>query len=161
MLSYVSGIRSKYRLSSYMYIHDEMYKVIDNWDILLIVLSHYFNSFICNGMVNISEYLKHYNRDHLYSLVESYVGPVQYRLYGDFLFLLIEEDLRCPSLRYFGWVGTPITWRNLKTLALFEHTAVRCNYVVVNGLNHSATDVLQRAGICQLLYAYIVIDITV
>jgi hypothetical protein len=34
-------------------------------------------------------------------LIGFYVTPKQYRSFGDFPALLVEEDLRCPSVHYF------------------------------------------------------------
>jgi hypothetical protein len=36
-----------------------------------------------------------------------YVTPTQYRSYGDVPALLVEEDLRCPSMHYYRHEQAP------------------------------------------------------
>jgi hypothetical protein len=40
-------------------------------------------------------------------LIGFYITPSQYRLYCNIPALLVEEDLRCPSVRYFRYKQAP------------------------------------------------------
>jgi hypothetical protein len=45
--------------------------------------------------------------DFCFCLIGFYVTPTQYRSFGDFPALLVEEDLMCPSVYYFRHERAP------------------------------------------------------
>jgi hypothetical protein len=88
-------------------------------------------------------------------LIVFYVTPTQYRSFGDYQALQVEEDLRCHCVHYFRHeqTGTRVEPPTFCKLAGYlphmkesnvpvgiRTKAVRGKWFEVNNLNHSATD---------------------
>ena len=96
----------------------------------------------------------------MFGWVRFYVAPTLWRLYGEFPALLVEGDLRCPSVHYFrtrvhlsratyfvSELDISLTWKNPKPLVGFETTAVRSKWFYVIDSYHLATDAPESSNI--------------